>query len=106
MIIEQKIEIPASRQIFLDLPLEIPVGRAKITVTPQFDEYIVAIAFDEEAKKWYAQNDAIPIILEDYSLEKLIDRVKLAAPEMLELNKMPHKDFKLSFKIETKTALE
>ena len=53
------------------------------------DEYTVTIAFDDEAQKWYAQNDDIPIMLEDYSIDKLINRVKIAAPEMLEINNMP-----------------
>ena len=37
MIIEQTIEIPASRRIFLDLPPELPSGKAKIeyTITPE-----------------------------------------------------------------------
>ena len=37
MTIEQTIEIPASRRIFLDLPLELPIGRAKVefTITPE-----------------------------------------------------------------------
>ena len=38
MTIEQTIEIPVSRRIFLDLPLELPVGKAKITVTPQTEK--------------------------------------------------------------------
>ncbi|MDR1839743.1 MAG: hypothetical protein LBQ93_09220 [Treponema sp.] len=33
MIIEQTVEIPASRRIFLDLPFNLPVGKAKITIT-------------------------------------------------------------------------
>ena len=37
MTIEQTVEIPANRRIFLDLPLELPVGKAKLelTVTPE-----------------------------------------------------------------------
>jgi len=35
MTIEQTIEVPASHQVLLDLPPELPVGKAKITVTPQ-----------------------------------------------------------------------
>ena len=34
MIIEQTVEIPADRRILLDLPPELPVGKAKITITP------------------------------------------------------------------------
>jgi len=54
------------------------------------NEYTVTIAFDDDAQRWYAQNDDIPLILEDGSLDALISRVKLAAPEMLEINNMPH----------------
>ena len=53
------------------------------------NEYPIALLFDEETQKWYAQNDEIPIILEDYSLEVLISRVKTAVPEMLEINNLP-----------------
>ena len=97
MVITQTVEIPANRKIFIDLPPELPIGKANITVTPQFDEYMVVIAFDEESQKWYAQNDDIPIVLEDNSLDTLINRVKLAVPEMLEINNMPRKETKLSF---------
>ena len=62
-------------------------GAVKIS---EMDEYIITIAFDDEAQKWYAQNDDIPIILEDYSVDSLISRMKLAVPEMLEINNMPH----------------
>jgi len=48
--------------------------------------YVVSLDWDLEASKWYALNDEISIMLEDYSLDALIRRVKLAAPELLELN--------------------
>jgi hypothetical protein len=35
MNITQTVEIPANRRLFLDLPIELPVGRAKVTVTPE-----------------------------------------------------------------------
>jgi hypothetical protein len=42
MVIEQTVEIPASRQLVLDLPREIPTGRAKaaivLTFVPEQDE--------------------------------------------------------------------
>jgi len=106
MTIEQTIEIPSSRRIFLDLPPELPVGRAMITITPKLNEYTIIIAFDDEAQKWYAQNDDIPIILEDYSLDKLINRVKLAVPEMLEINNKPCKDICLVFKLESQVIAD
>jgi len=50
------------------------------------EEYTITIAFDEEASVWYALNDDIPIALESDSIDVLIERVKLAVPELLELN--------------------
>ena len=38
MTITQTIEIPADHRIFLDLPHELPVGKAKVTVTPQTEK--------------------------------------------------------------------
>jgi hypothetical protein len=35
MTIEQTIEIPANHRVLLDLPLDLPAGKAKITITPQ-----------------------------------------------------------------------
>jgi hypothetical protein len=32
MTIEQTVDIPASRRVFFDLPLEFPVGKAKVEV--------------------------------------------------------------------------
>jgi hypothetical protein len=69
------------------------------------DEYTVTIAFDDEAQKWYARNDDIPIILEDYSIDALINRVKLAAPEMLEINNMPYAGIHMVFKMETQMVM-
>jgi hypothetical protein len=69
------------------------------------NEYTVLLNWDDEASKWYALNDDIPIILEDASLDTLIDRVKLAAPELLELNGKPHADIHLFFKMERQAVI-
>ena len=69
------------------------------------NEYTITIAFDDEAQKWYAQNDDIPILLEDDSIDILISRVKLAVPEMLEINNMPHTGIHLVFKMESEAVL-
>ena len=105
MTITQIVEVPADRRLLLDLPPNLPVGKARVTVTPQFDEYVLAIAFDDEAQKWFAQNDDIPLVLEDDSLDTLINRVKLAVPEMLEINDMPRKKVKVSFSIEPQAVM-
>ena len=73
--------------------------------TKKMDEYIITIAYDDDAQKWYAQNDDIPLILEDDSIDALISRVKLAAPEMLEINSMPHSGIHLVFKMETEAVV-
>jgi len=69
------------------------------------NEYTIDLSLDEEAQKWYAQNDEIPIILEDFSLDALINRVKLAVPEMLEINNLPKTDVYLAFKMESQAVL-
>ena len=68
------------------------------------NEYEIVIAFDDEAQKWYAQNDDVPIILEDSSLDVLLYRVKLAVPEMLEINNKPHVGVHLLFKMEAQAV--
>lgn len=68
-------------------------------------EYTVSLAWDEEATRWYALNDDIPIMLEDISLDVLIQRVKLATPELLELNGKPHAGIHLLFKMEAQAVV-
>ena len=48
--------------------------------------YTVVLSWDSEAAIWRASNDDIPINLESESVDKLMERVKLATPELLELN--------------------
>ncbi len=53
-------------------------------------EYKVNFTWDEEACVWIAQSDDIPgLVLEGGSLDALIERVRNAAPELIELNKTP-----------------
>ena len=50
-------------------------------------EYIVNLIWDNEANVWIATSNDIPgLILESESYDTLLERVKLAAPELLELN--------------------
>ena len=56
------------------------------------NEYKVDLFWDDEANVWVATCDEIPLALEDGSLDKLIYRVKLAAPELIELNNLPKYD--------------
>jgi hypothetical protein len=68
-------------------------------------EYIVSLDWDEEASKWYALNDDIPIMLEDTSLDILINRVKSATPELLSLNGQIHTNIHLLFKMEAQAIV-
>lgn len=53
-------------------------------------EYKVNFSWDEEASVWIAQSDDIPgLVLESGSLDALMERVRYAAPELIELNKSP-----------------
>ena len=68
------------------------------------NEYTVNFDWDNEAKVWIAtSNDIIGLILESESVEKLMNRVKLAAPELIELNHLPKYD---SVKFEIEERLE
>lgn len=50
-------------------------------------EYIVKLAWDEEASVWIATSEDIPgLVLESGSLDALIEKVRYAAPELLEMN--------------------
>ena len=49
---------------------------------------IVKLIWDSEANVWITESDDIPgLILESPSFDTLIERVRRAAPEMLELNR-------------------
>jgi hypothetical protein len=49
-------------------------------------EYIITMTWDNEASVWCAVCDDIPIALESGSFDALVERVKVAAPEMLQMN--------------------
>jgi hypothetical protein len=61
------------------------------------NEYEILFIWDEEARVWVAQNDDIPIVLENGSLDLLMEQVRLAVPEILELNGKEYKDVYLDF---------
>ena len=61
-------------------------------------EYIIDVSWDDEAGVWCAFCDDIPLAMESNSFDALIARVKIATPEILELNGNFDKDVKLCFK--------
>ena len=49
--------------------------------------YTVDVLWDDDAKVWIATSDDIPgLVLESGSYDALIERVKIAAPELLALD--------------------
>lgn len=53
-------------------------------------EYTVNISWDNEAGVWIATSeDIIGLIMESESYEELIEHLKVAIPELLELNHQP-----------------
>ncbi|MCL2812632.1 MAG: DUF1902 domain-containing protein [Clostridia bacterium] len=60
--------------------------------------YDVDVLWDDEAGVWCAVCDNIPIALESNSFDALIERVKTAAHEILDLNGKAGENIRLCFK--------
>ena len=53
-------------------------------------ECVINITWDEEAAVYIATSDDVPgLVLESGSFDALVERVRLAVPELLKLNKKP-----------------
>ncbi|MBD5440238.1 MAG: DUF1902 domain-containing protein [Treponema sp.] len=49
--------------------------------------YLVKMTWDDEAAVWVATSDDVPgLVMESGSLDALIERVRFAIPELLQLN--------------------
>ena len=61
-------------------------------------EYVVNFVWDNEACVWSATSDNIPgLVLESGSFDALLERVRIAVPELLSLNKSSGLPISLSF---------
>lgn len=61
-------------------------------------EYVVNLTWDSEACVWIAESNDIPgLILESGSFDALLERVRYAIPELLELNNSTSKAPILTF---------
>lgn len=50
-------------------------------------EYIINFSWNNEANVWIAQSDDVPgLVLESGSFDALVERVRFAVPELLDLN--------------------
>ena len=64
-------------------------------------EYVINTIWDNEARVWIATSENIPgLVLESGSLDALMERVRVAAPELLALNGMIEETVPLFFKSE------
>jgi len=64
-------------------------------------EYTIVFFWDDEASVWIAESEDLPgLILESYSFDTLIEKVKKAVPELLELSGSNNHQIKLHLKAE------
>ena len=64
-------------------------------------EYTIIFSWDDEASVWIAESQELPgLILESGSFDALVERVKIAVPDLLELDKKDHVQVKLHLKAE------
>ena len=62
-------------------------------------DYTININWDEPAGVWCAVCDDIPLALESNSFDALIDKVKIVAYEILEINQKLTDTVRLCFKV-------
>ena len=63
-------------------------------------EHLVNVRWDDDARVWYAICESIPLALESDSFDTLIERVKVAAPEILAENGDNSASIRLYFRAE------
>ena len=69
-------------------------------------EYNVNLIWDEDAGVWVAQSPDVPgLILESGSFDALIERVRFAIPELLELNRDTRRPAHLHFHSDRQVAI-
>ena len=63
-------------------------------------DYKIVFLWDDEAGVWIASSDEIPgLVLEHSAFDVLVERVRLAVPELLELNQGYNGNVNLHFSI-------
>lgn len=64
-------------------------------------EYVITCTWDPEACVWIATSDDVPgLVLESGSYDALVERTRIAVPELLELNHESGGDYSLRFRTE------
>ena len=68
--------------------------------------YRIKITWDDEARVWIAVSEDLQgLVLESGSVDALIERVKVAVPELLEINGGPCEDISLNISMERQAAV-
>ncbi len=61
--------------------------------------YVIDLTWDNDAAVWIATSDDIPgLVLESGSFDAMVERLRFAVPEMLELNSESHDVLNLTFR--------
>lgn len=61
-------------------------------------EYVIHLTWDNESSVWIATSDDIPgLVLESGSFDALLERTRIAIPELLALNSSIQSPLSLSF---------
>ena len=61
-------------------------------------EYKIKFTWDNDAAVWIATSEDVPgLVLESGSFDALVERVRYAVPELIELNGKSSKMYKLSY---------
>ena len=64
-------------------------------------KYKINFLWDDDASVWVATSDDVSgLVLESGSLDTLIEKVKFAVPELMELNGVKDENIKLSYHTE------
>jgi len=63
--------------------------------------YRIQMLWDDEAGVWVATSEDVPgLVLESGSFDALVERVRFAVPELLQLNGVPSSAFQLHYAAE------
>jgi hypothetical protein len=65
--------------------------------------YVVTVFHEDDT--WVGICDDIPVATEASTIDQLIERVWLIAPEIADLNGLPSRDLRLRFVLDTQPAL-
>ena len=78
----------------------------EISIIKNMIEYTVILSWDDEAAVWIAESEELPgLILESGSFDALVERVKIAIPDLIGLEGTDHGQIRLNIKAERLAVL-